>query len=179
MSLTSSWRGHALIPIQAGTQKVETARARGGIFVVWLAWFSDSIAHWKKQDEKLYLLDDNRAASPSAPTVSSPPSDPNAVSTDTDPEEMVGDDDEPDLEFPRIPNVDAEMSAEVPLALDEVDWQDVNDEVELAMLESDSDDEENLEEAGGSGRRKIGSRASSVMSEDDGPLMEDIASTSR
>lgn len=130
-------------------------------------------------DEKPYLLGDNRAASPSAPTASSPPSDPNAISTDTDPEDLVGDDDEPDLEPTRNANEDSTMAGDVPLALDDVDWQDVNDEVELAMMESDSEDEEDGSEAGGSGRRKMGSRASSVMSEDDGPLTDDPASTLR
>lgn len=129
-------------------------------------------------DEKLYLLDENRAGSPAAPTASSPPSDPNVISTDTDPEDLV-DDDEPGFELP-ADVTEAVATPEVPLALDDVDWQDVNDEVELAMLESDSEDEDNGSEAGGSSsRRKSGSRASSVMSEDDGPLTEDPPSTSR
>ncbi|KLO11343.1 hypothetical protein SCHPADRAFT_906128 [Schizopora paradoxa] len=165
-----------VVTSKAGTQKVEAARQRGNIFVVWLTWFSDSIAHWRRMDEKLYLLDENRAGSPTAPTASSPPSDPNIISTDTDPEDLV-DDDEPGFEPRDIPE-GAVATPEVPLALDDVDWQDVNDEVELAMLESDSEDEENGSEAGGSSsRRNSGSRASSVMSEDDGPLTDEPPST--
>lgn len=129
-------------------------------------------------DEKLYLLDENRAGSPTAPTASSPPSDPNLISTDTDPEDLV-DDDEPGFELALDVTEGAVATPDVPLALDDVDWQDVNDEVELAMMESDSEDEENGSEAGGSGMRKSGSRASSVMSEDDGPLTDDTPSTSR
>jgi len=150
-----------VVTSKRGTQKVEKARLQGKVFIVWLSWFTDSVAQWKKQDERLYLLDDNRATSPSAPTASSPPSDPNAISTDTDPEELVGegegevdgdgdaddgtdtvDPDGVDLELPEAePAVNVIPPAE-PLDLGGVDWQDVNDEVDAAMMESDSEDDE-------------------------------------
>ena len=103
------------------------------------------------------------------------------LSTDGEGSEVdnLVDDDEPGFELAPDVTEGAVATPDVPLALDDVDWQDVNDEVELAMMESDSEDEENGSEAGGSGMRKSGSRASSVMSEDDGPLTDDTPSTSR
>ena len=83
---------------QRGTQKVEKAKSQPGIFVVWLQWFTDSVAQWKRQDERRYLLDVNDESSPQNDIASSsPPSDPNAISTDTDPEGLVGDGDDDEM----------------------------------------------------------------------------------
>ena len=148
--------------------------------VVWIQWFSDCIAQWRRQDESRYLLDEEPV--PPDAVASSPPSDPNAVSSDTDPEALVGDGDDDDMEDVLEPNegqppsINGSKPASVQegrgsaapdgeLDLNEVDWQDVNDEVDAAMMESDSEDEDG-------GR---GSTRSSVVSEDES-MMEDDAS---
>ena len=169
-TLSTEWL--YLIVKQRGTLKVERARQLPGVFVVWIQWFTDSIAQWHRQDESRYLLDEEQAHQDVV--ASSPPSDPNAVSSDTDPEALVGDGDDDDTEDAfdevQIPNgsqptpVQGEHEGrnsappEGELNLNEVDWQDVNDEVEAAMAESDSEDETGS--VGGSAR-------SSVVSEDD------------
>ena len=43
--------------LQRGTVKVDSARRHGGIHIVWLAWFLDSLALWRRQDEQPYLID--------------------------------------------------------------------------------------------------------------------------
>ncbi|KAF7338558.1 RNA polymerase II subunit A C-terminal domain phosphatase [Mycena venus] len=47
-----------VVAAKRGTVKVDAARKRGGIKIVWLAWFTDCIALWQRQDEGAYLLDD-------------------------------------------------------------------------------------------------------------------------
>ena len=126
--------------------------------------------------------------------MSSPPSDPNAISTDTDPEGTVDEEAEGDTEAAETgsgTNTAAGqttdnsgpkristpmLAAEVEgvdtgeLNLEEVDWQDVNDEVELAMMESDSDgdegDEPDLDDDDEDGPSSL--RSSPVASEDEG-----------
>lgn len=47
-------------------------------------------------------------------------------------------------------SMDTEMSLEndlEPLSFGDVDWQDVHDEVEAAMLESDSEEEDNVDDS--------------------------------
>ncbi|KAI5124127.1 hypothetical protein M0805_000940 [Coniferiporia weirii] len=143
-----------VVTSKRGTQKVEKARSLKGVFVVWVQWFSDSVAQWRRQDERKYLLDETRILSPHLDAVSSPPSDPNAISTDTDPEALVGEGDDEELlenllsvgtnsELRATPGEDsAEVIShdEIILDLDGVDWQDINDEVDAAMMESDSED---------------------------------------
>ncbi|KDR85564.1 hypothetical protein GALMADRAFT_234505 [Galerina marginata CBS 339.88] len=55
-----------VVAAKRGTVKVDMARKRGGIKIVWLAWFTDSIALWRRQDEKPYLLDDPPMPAPAA-----------------------------------------------------------------------------------------------------------------
>src|SRR5260221_321312 len=43
------------------------ARRRGGIKIVWLAWFIDSVALWQRQDEIPYLLDPSPLSQGSGP----------------------------------------------------------------------------------------------------------------
>lgn len=108
------------------------ARKRGGIKIVWLAWFTDSIALWSRQDEKTYFLDDP----PTATTSSNPPMD-NQLSGYIESE----DDQEP-----------SETKETGRLELAAIDWDDINDEVEAAMLESDDEDDMKSEHSGmGSG----------------------------
>ena len=157
---------------------MEKALAHGGILVVWLQWFTDSVAKWQRQDESRYLLGDERTESPARDLVSSPPSDPNAISTDTDPEALVGDGDDDDSAenlMDPLTNNKSEMGAQenaddnldfdndAELELDDVDWDNVNDEVEAAMMESDDDDDS----------RSVGSAAS------DGSFAEEAMSTTR
>ena len=102
---------------------MDAARRQGGIKIVWLAWFTDSVALWQRQDEAPYLIDPEPVPEPAGPA--SPPSDPHQISSDPEP-----DADDWDQERPRG------------LALDEVDWDEINDEVEAAMNESDDEDDD-------------------------------------
>ncbi|ESK92148.1 rna polymerase ii ctd phosphatase [Moniliophthora roreri MCA 2997] len=108
--------------VTRGTVKVEAARKRPNIKVVWLAWFTDSIALWRHQDETPYLLEDPAVAiaGPSSPTTS-----PTQISSDPD----IDDDEDWDLEGSAVSGVD------------QINWDDINDEVEAAMMESDDEDE--------------------------------------
>ncbi|KAJ6500358.1 hypothetical protein C8R45DRAFT_65616 [Mycena sanguinolenta] len=110
-----------VVAAKRGTVKVDAARKRGGIKIVWLAWFTDCIALWQRQDEAAYLLDD-------APTV---PADP--LPAPTTAEEEVDDE-----------GWDATTHGEgaAELAFDAINWNDINDEVDAAMNESDDDEEE-------------------------------------
>lgn len=110
---------------QRGTVKVDTARKRGGIKIVWLAWFTDSIALWRRQDEKPYLLDDPPMPGPSA----SPAADSQLVSSDVDVDSDDWDQDPP------------EHKATATLDFGAVNWDEINDEVEAFMNESDEEDE--------------------------------------
>ncbi|KAJ7684787.1 hypothetical protein DFH06DRAFT_1073723 [Mycena polygramma] len=114
-----------VVAAKRGTVKVDAARKRGGIKIVWLAWFTDSIALWQRQDETAYLLDD-------APIVVS--------SADPLPASASADDEADDEEW-RSP-AQGEGGANSDLALDAIDWNDINDEVDAAMNESDDDEEE-------------------------------------
>jgi hypothetical protein len=90
------------------------------------------------------------------PQTSDPPSDPTAISSDTDSEEFVGDDDgeEPRLGDEHGPEAGTPGSVAIEAAerfgdfdetafeafdLGDVDWADANDEVDAAMMESDTE----------------------------------------
>ncbi|KAI6031553.1 hypothetical protein BKA83DRAFT_26767 [Pisolithus microcarpus] len=110
-----------VVAAKHGTAKVDAARKRGGVKIVWLSWFTDSVALWQRQDETPYLLD---APTPSAASLS-PNLDPHQISSDP----------EPDAD-----DWDVEPVAKNPaLELDSIDWNDVNAEVEAAMNESDDE----------------------------------------
>lgn len=110
--------------------KVDAARRRGGVHIVWLSWFTDSIALWRRQDETPYFLDD-----PPAPNTSSSAhqisSDPEPDSDDWDDTDDVDDADE-----------GAAKGTGMDLELGTIDWNDINDEVDAAMNESDDDEDE-------------------------------------
>jgi RNA polymerase II subunit A-like phosphatase len=108
---------------QRGTVKVDMARKRGGINIVWLAWFTDSIAWWRRQDEKPYLLDDPPLPGPSL----SPSTDAQQLSSDLD---IDSDDWDQDP---------ADMKEAGSFELADINWDDINDEVEAAMNESDDE----------------------------------------
>lgn len=117
------------------------ARKRGGIKIVWLAWFTDSIALWRRQDETPYLLKDPTRNAPSL----SPNLDPHPISSDPEPDADDWD-------------VEPAPSGNTALELADINWNDINDEVEAAMNESDDDDDLQSEH----------SVRSAVASEDDG-----------
>jgi RNA polymerase II subunit A-like phosphatase len=124
--------------VQHGTVKVDAARKRGGTKIVWLSWFTDSIALWHRQDETPYLLDDTTLAVPQ-PSSSSATTVSHQISSDPDP-----DNDDWDEEPTEI----GKVAEGAELDLDEIDWNDVNDEVDAAMNESDDDDDSKSEKSG-------------------------------
>ncbi|KAK2461532.1 hypothetical protein APHAL10511_005995 [Amanita phalloides] len=117
-----------VVSAKRGTVKVDAARRRGNIKIVWLQWFMDSVALWRRQDETPYFLDEpsgstgSAAAAASSPTTSS-----HQVSSEPEP-----DTDEWDAEPGERPGT---------LELNEIDWNDINDEVEAAMNESEDEEE--------------------------------------
>lgn len=88
----------------------------------------DCIALWRRQDETPYLLDDPSLIVPSL----SPTTDSQQISSDPDPD---GDDWDQDSGEGRDANS---------LEFAEINWDDINDEVEAAMRESDEDDEDDM-----------------------------------
>ncbi|KAG6333899.1 hypothetical protein ID866_5184 [Astraeus odoratus] len=133
-----------------GTAKVDAARKRGGMKIVWLSWFTDSVALWKRQDESPYLLDD-----PTSSTASlSPNLDPHQISSDPEP-----DADDWDVEPAVVENPTLE--------LDNIDWNDINEEVEAAMNESDDDDDAESER---------GSMKSGMVTDDEDVMTDDSRS---
>jgi RNA polymerase II subunit A C-terminal domain phosphatase len=53
---------------------------------MWLAWFTDSVARWERQDENPYLMDEPRSSSAAAPDTASSPAPPDAQQISSDPE---------------------------------------------------------------------------------------------
>ena len=117
-----------------------------------LTWFTDSVALWQRQEETPYLLED---PTPSAASLS-PNLDPHQISSDPEP-----DADDWDVE----PAVEKRT-----LELTDIDWNDINEEVEAALNESDDEDD-------------IGSRHSGVRSgmatDDDDATTDDSRSQDR
>ncbi|KIM70352.1 hypothetical protein SCLCIDRAFT_101744 [Scleroderma citrinum Foug A] len=138
-----------LVAAKNGTAKVDAARKRGGIKIVWLSWFTNSVAFWQRQEETPYLLDD---PTPSAASLS-PNLDPHQISSDPEP-----DADDWDVE-PAV-----EKSA---LELTDIDWNDINDEVEAAMNESDDEDDT---------RSRRGSVRSGIATDDEDAIMDESRS---
>ena len=96
---------------------------------------------WRRQDETPYLLEDPTRNAPSL----SPNLDPHPISSDPEPDADDWD-------------VEPTPSGNTALELADIDWNDINDEVEAAMNESD--DEEDL--------TNEHSVRSAMASEDDG-----------
>lgn len=115
-----------VVAAKPGTVKVDMARRRGGVLIVYLAWFTDSVALWRRQDETPYFLEEPAHANPStSPTIplSHPP---------VEVELEEGEDD-------WGPSGNSSNSGA--LELNDIDWNDINDEVEAAMNESDDDED--------------------------------------
>lgn len=127
----------------------------GTVKIVWVSWFNDSIGLWARQDETPYLLDPDPLTHTSA---ASPPSDAHQISSDPEPD--ADDWDEERLVAPE--------QKDEGLALDEVNWDEVNDEVEAAMNESDDD-----------GASSRGGTPSGNVSEDEGSWTDESNSIIR
>ncbi|KAF9270753.1 hypothetical protein L218DRAFT_976431 [Marasmius fiardii PR-910] len=137
-----------VVAAKRGTVKVEAARKRGNVRVVWLAWFTDSIALWRHQDEIPYLLDDppGMAGPSSSPTTSL-----NQISSDPD----IDEDEDWELEAGSVGagsgpggggvGGSASIGGGGSFSVDQINWDDINDEVEAAMLESDDDEEDMID----------------------------------
>lgn len=135
---------------------MDAARRLKGVKVVWLSWFTDSLSLWRHLDEAPYLMDD--PLTHAVPISSSSPiSDPHQISSDPEP-----DADDWDQETVK--------QATNPLELGTINWDDINDEVDAAMNESDSDEE-------GDARSDRSGMRSENVSEDD--MSEDAASAIR
>lgn len=129
MSLTGS--------LQRGTKKVEMARKRGGVKIVRPEWFNDSIALWQRQDETPYLFyDPLNAATSTSPLISD-----HQISSDPEPDADDWDLDPAELKAQVVQEGENSMSGRAvgALHLEEIDWNDINDEVEAAMMESDDE----------------------------------------
>ncbi|KAF9566917.1 hypothetical protein CPC08DRAFT_627531 [Agrocybe pediades] len=114
-----------VVAAKRGTVKVDMARKRGGIKIVWLSWFTDSVALWRRQDERPYLLDDPPLPGPS----SSPITESQQLSSDLDIDSEDWDQEPEEMKDPGM------------LELTAINWDDINDEVEAAMNESDDEDD--------------------------------------
>ncbi|KAK7058573.1 CTD phosphatase Fcp1 [Paramarasmius palmivorus] len=133
-----------VVAAKRGTVKVEAARKRPNIKVVWLAWFTDSIALWRRQDETPYLLDDPAAAV--AGPSSSPSTSPTQISSDPD----IDDDEDWELEGNAVSG-GVSLGPSQNFSVDQINWDDINDEVDAAMAESDDDEDDmaSVKSAGG------------------------------
>ncbi|KAG6811157.1 hypothetical protein H0H92_008743 [Tricholoma furcatifolium] len=122
-----------VVAAKRGTVKVDMARKRGNIKIVWLAWFTDSIATWQRQDEVPYLLEEPHAAVASS---SSPMTD-----------QQISSDPEPDAD-----DWDEEVLTDVKdpgsLELGEINWDDINNEVDAFLNETDDEDDGRSEASG-------------------------------
>ncbi|KAF9245912.1 hypothetical protein BU15DRAFT_70971 [Melanogaster broomeanus] len=143
-----------VVAAKHGTVKVDMARKRGGINIVRLAWFTDSIALCQRQDETPYLLEDPTRKAPSL----SPNLDPHQISSDPEP-----DADDWDVEPAPPGNTTYELA--------DINWDDINDEVEAAMNESDDEDDD--------ARSERSSVRSAMASDDDDLMTDDIRSQTR
>jgi RNA polymerase II subunit A C-terminal domain phosphatase len=113
---------------------VDAARKRGGIHIVWLAWFTDSIALWRRLDEARYLMGD-------------PAHEPDTSKKEqAEDEDDDDDDDDWDSGVSNGPSPGAGGGGTNNLELGDIDWNDINDEVDAAMAESDDDDEDGMDD---------------------------------
>ncbi|KAK0455901.1 hypothetical protein EV421DRAFT_1749339 [Armillaria borealis] len=102
-----------VVAAKPGTDKVNHGSKRPGVKVVWAQWLTDCITLWRRLDESPYLMD--------------PGVDRESVLTHG---VVVRDKDKHHHE------------AGNELEIGEIDWNDINDEVDAAMNESDDDEEE-------------------------------------
>jgi RNA polymerase II subunit A C-terminal domain phosphatase len=123
-----------LTPSQRRTSKINAARARG-IPIVSISWFHDSIALWKRLDERPYSFDLRTAAEQGGPASASSPLMDHQSSSDIEP-----DTDDWDSDVERAATPAGGTAAADPILLGELAWDDINDEVDAAMMDSDEED---------------------------------------
>ncbi|KAH9913331.1 uncharacterized protein BXZ73DRAFT_92977 [Epithele typhae] len=161
------------------TQKVDAARRYPHIKVVWFQWLNDCISLWRRLDEGPYLL------TPPPPRTSngsggeggggsgalaSPPSDPHQISSDPEPDADDWDDVVVDRSRRGALGVEGGSAPPTPSGSgtsfhpDEISWEDINDEVDAAMNESEDDGEDDED---GTPSRK-GASVRGGASEDEG-----------
>lgn len=160
-----------LVAAKRGTAKIDQARKRGNIKIVWLAWFTDSIARWERQAETPYLMDEPRSSSATAPDTASSPAPPDAQQISSDPEPDADDwDVEPgsrkgdsgavasgvvaaargdrgtvgEDELDDLKRIE-EQSRNLELSLS---WEDVDEELREFLASGDEEDEDSDEEDG-------------------------------
>ncbi|KAF7308870.1 RNA polymerase II subunit A C-terminal domain phosphatase [Mycena kentingensis (nom. inval.)] len=142
-----------------GTVKADAAMRRGGIHVVRADWFTDCLGLLARQDETLYPLEGMRTTMGTKPSASAPTAKPStSILPSASTSAVLVDEDEIEL--------DAPVASTGSLALDTINWDDINDEVDAAMNESDDDEDEGA----GAGRDDR-----SAMSEEDWTDREDIS----
>ncbi|KAK0466334.1 uncharacterized protein EV420DRAFT_1511138 [Desarmillaria tabescens] len=108
-----------VVAAKPGTDKVNHGSKRPGVKVVWAQWLTDCITLWQRVDETPYLMD--------------PGVDRESVLTHG---VVVRDKDKHHHE------VGTELE------IGEIDWNDINDEVDAAMNESDDDEDEDTQREG-------------------------------
>ena len=137
---------------------------------MWLAWFTDSVARWERQDETPYLMDEPRSLSAPAPDTASSPAPPDAQQISSDPEPDADDwDVEPESRKSgsgAAPGVAAERDGTADR--DELDdlkriseesrslelslaWDDVDEELREFLASGDEDDEDDDDDEEGEG----------------------------
>ncbi|KAI9460489.1 hypothetical protein BJY52DRAFT_1118068 [Lactarius psammicola] len=189
-----------LVAAKRGTSKIDQARKRGDIKIVWLAWFTDSIAHWERQDETPYLMDEPRFSNVNAPDTASSPAPPDAHQISSDPEPDADDwDVEPgsrkggsgatvsgvapeegkngEDELDDLKRI-SEESRNLELSLS---WEDADEELREFLASGDEDEDEEDEDVSGEGRNdsvdiKGASGKSVHMTENDPDTGDDISS---
>ncbi|KAI0073946.1 hypothetical protein K474DRAFT_1666016 [Panus rudis PR-1116 ss-1] len=130
-----------VVAAKRGTQKVDAARRQGGIKIVWLSWFTDSIAFWHRQEEGPYLMDPEPIPSMSGPVSPlSDQQDQHQISSDPEPDADDWDDETRRANKAAAAAAAAGGGVDADLELDEIDWDEINNEVEAAMNESDDDE---------------------------------------
>lgn len=160
-----------LVAAKRGTAKIDQARKRGNIKIVWLAWFTDSIARWERQAEVPYLMEEPRSSSATAPDTASSPAPPDAQQISSDPEPDADDwDVEPGSRKGDSGTVASGVAAVArgdggTLDEDELDdlkrieeqsrnlelslsWEDVDEELREFLASGDEEDEDEDEEDG-------------------------------
>ncbi|KAG7452156.1 uncharacterized protein BT62DRAFT_926376 [Guyanagaster necrorhizus] len=108
-----------VVAAKPGTDKVNHGSKRPGVRVVWAQWLTDCIMLWQRVDETPYLMD--------------PGVDRESVLTHG---VVVRDKDK------------HHHDVGVELEMGEINWNDINDEVDAAMNESDDDEDEDVQGEG-------------------------------
>ncbi|KAJ7054040.1 hypothetical protein C8F01DRAFT_1165661 [Mycena amicta] len=155
-----------LVCAKPGTVKADAAMRRGGIHVVRAEWFADCLGLLARQDESLYPLEGMRTTMGPIPAVGRPTT--VASSSSSTSSSAVAPATAGDLEEDPDPDP---VPPGGPLELDAINWDDINDEVDAAMNESDDDDEDGEGMGAGAG-------AGSAMSEDEWSDRDDVRSLS-